>query len=233
MLAVSVLVIPALLLDNPRVHGTAHQIGTVLNVFTWAAFVVEFVVMLSVVPSRRQYMRDNPVQLIVVFLTIPFLEDVFDSLRILRILRVFRLFRLAPLVRWLFSAEGMRYAALAAVLITFAGGEAFAQLEGTGFWTGAYWSVTTITSTGSGNVAPITNEGKWLSATLMVIGLVIAAIVTGAVAERFLRRRTDRLAASDGEIISGEQQILAEISKLSSEIVEIRKWISTQQGEPK
>ena len=230
MLIAAIFVIPALLLDNPRVHGTAHAIGTFLNVATWLAFVIEFVIMLCVVPSIKRYLRDNPIQVIIVFLTIPFLEDVFDSLRILRIVRVLRLFRLAPLVRWLFSTEGIRYAALAALLVVFAGGEAFSQVEGVGFWNSVYWSVTTFTSTGYGDISPHSAEGRALASIIMLVGISFVAVITAALAERFLRSRSEAIEAKEREIITSEQEILNQLKALSARVEELAQAVGREKG---
>ncbi|MCX6388683.1 MAG: potassium channel family protein [Solirubrobacterales bacterium] len=230
MLVAAVLVIPALLLDNPRVHGIPHMIGTFLNVGTWLAFVVEFVIMLSVVPSRKRYLRDNPIQIIIVFLTVPFLEDVFDSLRILRIVRVLRLFRLAPLVRWLFSTEGVSYIALAGLLVVFAGGEAFSQVEGVGFWNSVYWSVTTFTSTGYGDISPKSAEGRALASLVMLIGSSFVAVITGALAELFLRRRSEELERTEGRLLSGEQEILSQLQALSKRVEQLAESVSERKS---
>jgi len=216
MLVASILVIPALIFDNPRVQGWPHTLGVVLNILTWSAFALELLIMLMVVPSRREYLRNNPILPLVVLLTVPFLEDVFDGLRILTLIRTLRLLRLAPLIKWLFSAEGIRYTLLASILLIMSGAEAFAQIEKTSFWQGLYWSTSVITSTGLSDVAARTPEGRWLAIFLMLAGLAVAAVITGAFAEKFLR-------PSEGKILSGEEQILQELRNLSQQVEELKK----------
>ena len=186
--------------------------------------------MLSVVPSRKRYLRDNPIQIIIVFLTVPFLEDVFSSLRILRIVRVLRLFRLAPLVRWLFSTEGVSYIALAGLLVVFAGGEAFSQVEGVGFWNSVYWSVTTFTSTGYGDISPKSAEGRALASLVMLIGISFVAVITGALAELFLRRRSEELERTEGRLLSGEQEILSQLQALSKRVEQLAESVSERKS---
>jgi len=60
--------------------------------------------------------------------------------RVLRLLRLLRFLRLAPLVRILFSGEGIRYAALLTLLTALGGGAAFASVEKTSLGNGRYWS---------------------------------------------------------------------------------------------
>ena len=89
-------------------------IGVALNWGTWFVFLAEVVVMLSVIPERSRWIRDHPIDVAVVILTPPFLAAL-APIRLLRLLRLVRLLRLAPAARRLFSAEGVRYAALLAV----------------------------------------------------------------------------------------------------------------------
>lgn len=78
--------------------------------------------MLAVVSSRRRWLRRHVVDVAIVVLTPPFLVSVVQSVRLLRLLRLLRLMRLAPLVRALFSAEGLRYAALLTLLTPWPAG---------------------------------------------------------------------------------------------------------------
>jgi hypothetical protein len=65
--------------------------------------------MLWVAPDRWRWVREHPLEVIVVVLTPPFLLPALQPVRLLRLLR---LLRLAPLVHRLFTAQGLRYTAL-------------------------------------------------------------------------------------------------------------------------
>jgi voltage-gated potassium channel len=65
--------------------------------------------MLWVAPDRWRWVREHPLEVIVVVLTPPFLLSALQPVRLLRLLR---LLRLAPLVHRLFRAQGLRYTAL-------------------------------------------------------------------------------------------------------------------------
>jgi voltage-gated potassium channel len=96
--------------------------GSILNWCIWIVFALEVVVMLSVVPSKWRWMRENPLDVAIVLFTPPFLPSSLQALRVFRFLRVARLLRLAPLVRRLFSLEGLRYVTLLTVLTVLGGG---------------------------------------------------------------------------------------------------------------
>ena len=110
LLVAAVLTVPVTILQLLPADDPWRTIADVLNWAIWLAFTVEVVVMLAVVPSKWGWVRHHPLEVLIVVFTTPFLTSVIQSARVLRILRLFRLLRLAPLVRVLFSAEGVRFA---------------------------------------------------------------------------------------------------------------------------
>ncbi len=122
-------------------------------------------------------------------------------LRILRLLRFLRLFRLtaymksAKMVKNVFVSRASELK-LSIVLILFlliiascllyftehfAQPEVFSSIPAT-FW----WSIVTITSTGYGDMVPITGLGKILAAMIMVVGFAVFALPAGIITAGFL-----------------------------------------------
>lgn len=215
-------VIPAIILTSVDVPAGWRTVGEVLNWATWGAFAVEFAVMMSVVPSRWRYLRDNPVDVIIVFFTFPKLTSVFTSLRALRLLRVLRLLRLKPVVTWMFSAGGVRYAGLFALLVAVAGGYAFSELEGGDAWNGFYWAVTTMTTVGYGKPEIMRTETEALAVILMLVGIGFVAVLTGALAERFLQGETRSIEAVGERAAEADEALLQRVDALASQVEELR-----------
>ena len=214
MLIAAALVIPTVAINESHPDGTLHAVAQTLNWVTWLAFLVELVVMLSVVPDRRAWLRAHPLDLIVVVLTPPVLPPGLQSLRVLRLLRLLRLARLAQLSRQVFSLRGLHYAALLAVLTAVAGGELFVGFERQSqhltTWDGVYWAVTSMTTLGS-NIYPTTTGGEIVAVVTVIVGISFVALLTGAVAQRFL----------GPEIVEIEEELESE--HLSAEAVALRE----------
>ena len=100
-----------------------------MNWATWLAFLGEFVLMLAVVPDRGRWIRDHPLEVAIDVLTPPFLPPSLQAARVFRLLRLLRLLRAAVLLRRLLTTEGMRDAAVFALLTVLGGGAAFAAVE--------------------------------------------------------------------------------------------------------
>jgi voltage-gated potassium channel len=67
------------------------------------------------------------------------------------------------------------------------GGAAYSELErGQSTAEGIYWALTTSTTVGYGDLSPETTGGRFLAGAVMLVGIGFIAVLTAAVAERFL-----------------------------------------------
>jgi voltage-gated potassium channel len=219
ILVAALLVIPVIVIEESNVSDTWKTLGAILNWAIWITFALEVVVMLAVVPSKRKWLRDNPLEVAIVLFTPPFLPASLQALRVFRLLRLARLFRLAPLARRLFSIEGLRYVALLALLTVLGGGAAFAAVEkDSSTWDGVWWAISTMTTVGYGDVSPHTDLGRVLAIAIMLIGIGFIAVLTGAVAERFLSTEFEEVAEATHEVEATEADVLAELREVRNRL---------------
>lgn len=184
----ALLTIPAVALGEAQPGGVLEATAIALNWITWLVFVAEMVLILRVVPDRRAWLRSHPLELVIVFLTPPVLPAALQSLRVFRLLRLLRLIRLAALSREVFSLEGLAYAGLLAALAALGGSAVFTAFEHDQHlteWEGVYWAVTTMTTLGS-DIYPQTAGGQITASVLVLLGISFVALLTGAIAQRFL-----------------------------------------------
>jgi voltage-gated potassium channel len=239
MLIAAALTIPAVAISESHPGGRLEDIAIALNWIVWIAFLAELVVMLAVVPQRWLWIRRNPLDLVIVFLTPPLLPAGLQSLRALRLLRLLRLMRLAQLSREVFSLRGLHYAALLALLTAIAGGAVFVgfekQNQQLNAWDGVYWAVTSMTTLGS-DIYPTTTGGEIVAVILVVIGISFVALLTGAIAQRFLGPEISEAQASlelgEG---SPEAQAIRELGEIQSQINALQVSVSrlVERGEPR
>lgn len=222
LIVAAVLTIPVTILQLLPPPDPWRTVADILNWAIWLAFLVEVVVMLAVVPSKLGWLRGHPIELAIVLLTCPILAAVVQSARVLRLLRLLRFLRLAPLVRVLFSAEGVRYAALLTLLTALTGGVAFASVENISAGDGIYWAITTMTTVGYGDITPRTAEGKGIAIAVMLVGIGFATLVIGAAAERFVHPHHH-------EIESAEEDLLAQVREISTRLQRLERALERQQ----
>lgn len=228
ILIAALLVIPVIVVEESKVGHTWKTVGAILNWAIWITFALEVAVMLSVVPSKRRWLRDNPLEVAIVLFTPPFLPASLQALRVFRLLRLLRLLRLARLARRLFSLEGLRYVALLALLTVLGGGAGFAAVEKhASTWDGVWWAITTMTTVGYGDLSPETTLGRMIAIVVMLVGIGLIAILTGAVAQRFLASQlhdvkdvAEEIEATDAEVLVELREVRSRLDRLESRLVQ-------------
>ena len=219
MLVAALLVIPVIAIEHSSAGEPWQGIAAVLNWAIWLAFAVEAVVMLTVVPSKLAWLRTHPLEVVVVLLTAPFLPPTLQAARALRLLRVLRLLRLALMARRVFTLEGLRYAAILAALTALGGGAAYASTEQAqdpppSVWDGLWWAVSTMTTVGYGDEFPTTTLGRFVGMAVMLVGIGFIAVLTGAVAERFLEAKIEEEAVEAEQSEVTAEELLAELREI-------------------
>jgi voltage-gated potassium channel len=101
-----------------------------------------------------------------------------------------------------------------------AGGAGFAAVE-KGYSTadGIYWALSTMTTVGYGDVTPETATGKMLAVVVMLVGIGFVAILTGAIAQRFVAEEVSEEAAEvEAELDEASEAILSELRELQGRL---------------
>jgi voltage-gated potassium channel len=185
---------------------------------TWALLVVDLLVRLVLAEDRWSFARRHPVDIVMV---------------VLPVLRPLQLLRLLTLLKTLnrYAATSMRgrvgvYLAASGSLIVFIGALAILDAERGGpgpiqtFGDAVWWALATISTVGYGDMYPVTTEGRFVAAGLMVCGIGVLGVVTGSFASWLLERVQDieemeRGATATTEDVAGLRQ---EMSRLREAI---------------
>jgi len=235
VLIAALLVIPVIVIEQSDWGQPWKTLAVVANWLIWLVFLAEVVALLAVVPKKSAWLSRHPLDVAIVVLTPPFLPASLQALRIFRLARLLRLLRLAPLARRFFSLEGVRYAAVLALVTALGGGAAFAAAESRDIstWDGVWWAVSTMTTVGYGDIYPQTDLGRVIALALMVVGIGFIAILTAALAERFvateLREEVDEM----GEEVSAgveqaEADVLAEVREIHARLGRLEQFLASR-----
>jgi voltage-gated potassium channel len=227
MLVAALLVIPVIVVEESDYGQPWETIASVINWGIWLAFLSEAILMLSVVPRKRTWLARHPLDVLIVVFTPPFLPAALQSLRVLRLLRVLRIIRALPAARHLFAPEGFRWVALVATTIIVGSGAIFAAAESDQnltTWDGIWWSITTVTTVGYGDISPETDVGRTIAIVVMVTGIGFVAFVTAAIAERFIHREV-RAAVEEGTG-DAEAEILSDVRDMRQRLDRIEQRLT-------
>lgn len=194
-----------------------------LSLVIWGIFIIDFFVELYISPKKKDYLKENWLVALSLFL---------PALRILRLFSFFRLVRFANFIRSLNLARiissfnrslrtvrqvmrqrGLRYILLLTTLITLLGAAGMYDFERQGFtsyWDALWWTAMIMTTIGS-DYWPKTSEGRILAFLLSVYAFSIFGYITAALASFLIGKEKE---SSSREI----EELRSEVQRLSSEI---------------
>lgn len=196
-----------------------HAVVTV----SWGAFLVDYVVRLSLADNRGRW----------------FFRHLFDlAIVVLPMLRPLRLLRLVTLIAVLQRVAGnairgrvVMYTVCGAILLVFVASLAVLEAERglpeadiQSFGQAVWWSVTTITTVGYGDLTPVSTTGRVIAVFLMIGGISLVGSITATLASWIVQRVSD----DDTE---GRAVTTAHIDRLLGEINDLREDVRRLRAE--
>ncbi len=218
-LVAALLVIPTIVLEETGLPGAWQAAATALNWLIWSVFLAQVVVMVVVTKHRRRWLGAHPLEVLIVLLTPPFLPATLQGARILRLLRLFRVAITARSLRNYFSMTGLKFASVIAIFGVLGAGAVFAAVEPRqhlSTWDGVWWALNQVTTAGS-EYYPHTTAGRVVAAAVLLVGVGYIAILTGAMAQLFIKAMHAEVDSS-GDLTQGIESLRAEIRALREEV---------------
>src|SRR4051794_40407377 len=88
-------------------------------------------------------------------------------------------------------------------------------------WLGMWWAIQTVTTVGYGDVVPGSTAGKVIATFLMLGGLSLFAVVTGAITSAFVAQR-QRDTAGDGDPVGQKlDELTAKLDALQADVARL------------
>jgi voltage-gated potassium channel len=183
----------------------------------WAAFAIDYVARLILATDRRRWFFRHILDILVV---------------VLPLLRPLRLLRLVVLIGAFQKAIGSAirgrvviYTVSGAVLLVYIASLAVLQAErdqtdsqirtfGQALW----WSISTITTMGYGDLTPVTSTGRFIAVLLMIGGISLVGSITATLASWIVQRVAAEDSASQVATAAHIEQLRAEIRQLTEEL---------------
>ncbi len=166
---------------DPGLPAPGHALLECLIGLTWALFAADYALRVRLRGERfgLRYVRQHLLDTVVVLL--PLLRP----LRMVEIYQVIQRNRQRPKLS--LYGRVIAYAGTTAVLLGFSGALAVYQQERGApgatihtFGDAVWWTCSTLTTVGYGDVTPVTAAGRALAVVLMLLGLALLGAVTGS-----------------------------------------------------
>ena len=141
----------------------------------------------------------------------------------LPVVRLLWLMVMAHRMSKVFSLQGLRYAALIVFTVVVGGGVVFVAVEpgqDLSTWDGLWWAAETVTTVAYGDIYPTTPLGRIVATVVMIAGIGFVALLTGALAQRFLYGGSEE---ANPKPDTNEAEIERKLEDLSLQISQLQK----------
>ena len=201
-----------------RPHGCEAYVLWVISWIVWGLFIVDYVVRLYLASNRSHWFVRHQLDFAIVALPL---------------VRPLRLLRLLVLIEVLQKAIGnafrdriVVYTVSGVLLLIYTSSLAVFDKERflpgatiNSFGKALWWSITTVTTVGYGDVYPVTNTGRIIAVLLMIGGISLVGVVTAALASWIIERVSEEETVIDnGNRCPIIEELRGEIRELSQEL---------------
>jgi voltage-gated potassium channel len=211
--------------------GAPHPLGVACSwtaTAIWVAMGGDYLYRLVTARDRRSFVRRNWLDL--VMLALPMLRP----LRAVRGLLALRSMHRggAKLTRHSVVANVAVTVGAAAVVAALAILDAERDAPGStirNYGDALWWAMSTIATVGYGDRYPVTVEGRFIAAALMVSGIALLGVITAAIASWFVERVSE-MTTSERRTHASIDVLLDEVRALREELAQLRIGLSDHGG---
>ena len=88
-------------------------------------------------------------------------------------------------------------------------------------WLGMWWAIQTVTTVGYGDVVPGSTVGKVIASLLMLGGLSLFAVVTGAITSAFVAQRQKDMMGAEDPVTRKLDEVTTKLDALQAEVARL------------
>ncbi|HEY9315658.1 potassium channel family protein [Williamsia sp.] len=207
-----------------RPEGDSETVLIAVVAVTWLLFAVDYVCRLMLSTQRLRWFSRHLLDLAIVALPI------LRPLRLLRLVIVIGVFH--NVVGAITRGRVIVYTVASAILLVYVASLAILEAErpqpdsgiktfGEALW----WSITTVTTVGYGDYAPVSATGRMIAVLLMLGGISLIGVVTATLASWIVQRVAEEDTAN--QLATAEQ-----LDLLRSELAELKGLLAAAKPEP-
>ncbi len=194
-------------------HGMADEAVRIVMIGLYLAFVADYLVRFYLADPRGKWFLRNLLDLAIVVL------PMFRPLRLLSLAVVLEVLQRA--VGHSIRGRVAAYTAGGVVMIVYAASLAVLDVERyaphaqiTSFGDAVWWAISTVTTVGYGDLAPVTFGGRLIAVALMIAGISLLGVVTATLASWIVEKVAEEDTANQAATAAHIEELREEIRKM-------------------
>jgi voltage-gated potassium channel len=201
----------------------------------WLFFVLETVLLTSLVQNKLGYLRSNWMNLLIISVGVPLLwggGTYAAALRSLRVLLIFPLLLNVTIsMRKVLSRNYLGTVLLVALAFTLMSGLLIAGIDPSieNVWQGIWWAWVTVSTVGYGDTVPQSVAGKVFGAVVILFGVGFFSLLTASFSAYFVSRGEIEIEEEEIKEINQLKEIEQEEIEEISQLKDIERRIETME----
>ena len=215
----------------------SERFGQITDWIIWLFFVLETVVLTSLVENRLYYLRSNWMNLLIISVGVPLLwggGTYAAALRSLRLLLLFPLLlNISVTVRKVLARNYLGSVLLVALAFTLMSGLLMAGIDPSieSVWDGIWWAWVTVATVGYGDTVPQSAAGKMFGAVVILFGVGFFSLLTASFSAYFVSRGEIEIEEEELEEISELKDIVKRIDAMEKTLQRIEDRLNKNRRE--
>jgi len=207
----------------------APVLARIADWLVWSAFLIETVVLSTLVRNRRTYLFGNWMNLAIIIGGFPYFWQFAPLVGLLRSFRlmlvVVILARLSKSVRMMLSRHQLGNTLAVAFITMVLSGVIVSRIDPAigNVWDGMWWAWVTMTTVGYGDVVPHSAGGRIFGALLIMFGVVLLSMLTANLAAFFIGGDVEKVESEEKEA----ERMLKDIS---TRLEHVERLLEQQQS---
>lgn len=202
-------------------------VARIADWLVWLAFLVETVLLSSLVKNPRTYLFGNWMNLVIIIGGMPLFWEFAPLVGLLRsfrlVLAVMMLARLSKSVRMLLSRHQLGNTLAVAFTTMVMSGVIVSRIIDPSIgtvWDGMWWAWTTMSTVGYGDVVPHSAAGRLFGSLLILFGVVLLSLLTANLAAFFIGSDVEKVERDEKEADSMLRDISARLERIERRLEE-------------
>lgn len=203
----------------------AHRINITTAPYSWydngilVIFTIDYFVRLTLAKDKKKFFKENIFDLLSI-IPVNNLFYIFRATRITRVFRLLKLLRILRLVgltgrlRKFVKSNGLVYYLYISIAVLLIASSLYCISEKVTFGTALWWSITTATTVGYGDISPQTDLGKFAAVILMLLGIGFIGMLTSSITNFFAEDNDNSTQQTLEELIKENKRLEEKIDKI-------------------